>query len=86
MFATGELGETDKADACKAVTSAGQANNQSKIRRAVLRLFGEDPRGKDFTKKLHHQQGLLQIDEDFCLEDDAACANCPSPERLKEWG
>jgi hypothetical protein len=24
--------------------------------------------------------------EDFCLEDDSACANCPFPERLKEWG
>ncbi len=48
-------------------------------------LFGDDPRGKDFTKKLHHQQGLLQIYEDFCLEDDSACANCPFPERLKEW-
>jgi hypothetical protein len=49
-------------------------------------LFGDDPRGKDFTQKLHQQQGLLQIDEDFCLEDDSACANGPFPERLKEWG
>jgi hypothetical protein len=28
---------------------------------------------------------MLQIDEDFCLEDDSACANCPFPERLKKW-
>ena len=55
------------------------------MRRAVLRLFGEDPRSRDFTKKLHHHQGLLQIYEDFCLEDDSACADCPFPERLKEW-
>jgi hypothetical protein len=60
--------------------------DNQKVRRAVLRLFGDDPRGKDFTKKLHQQQGLLQIYEDFCLEDDSACANCPFPERLKEWG
>ena len=59
--------------------------DNQKVRRAVQRLFGDDPRGKDFTKKLHHQQGLLQIYEDFCLEDDSACANCPFPERLKEW-
>lgn len=60
--------------------------DNQKVRRAVLRLFGDDERGKEFTKKLHHQQGLLQIYEDFCLEDDSACANCPFPERLKEWG
>ena len=60
--------------------------DNQKVRRAVLRLFGDDPRGRNFTKKLHHQQGLLQIYEDFCLEDDSACANCPFPERLKEWG
>jgi hypothetical protein len=56
-----------------------------KVGRAVLRLFGESPRGALFQKKLHHQQGLLQIYEDFCLEDDTACADCPFPERLKEW-
>lgn len=60
--------------------------DNQKVRRAVLRLFGDDERGKDFTTKLHHQQGLLQIYEDFCLEDDSACENCPFPERLKEWG
>jgi len=59
--------------------------DNQKVRRAVLRLFGDDGSGKDFTRKLHHQQGLLQIYEDFCLEDDSACANCPFPEKLKEW-
>ena len=59
--------------------------DNQKVRRAVLRLFGDDPRSRDFTRKLHHHQGLLQIYEDFCLEDDSACADCPFPERLKEW-
>ena len=52
----------------------------------MLCLFEDDPHGKDYSKKLHHQQGLLQIDEYFCLEDDSACANWPFPERLKDWG
>jgi hypothetical protein len=56
-----------------------------KVQRAVLRLFGESGRGKDYQKKLHHQQGLLQIYEDFCLEDDSACSDCPFPERLAQW-
>ena len=59
--------------------------DNQKVRRAVLRLFGDSPRAKEFQKKLHHQQGLLQVYEDFCLEDDSACADCPFPERLKEW-
>ena len=59
--------------------------DNQKVRRAVLRLFGSDPRGLEFQKMLHHQQGLLQVYEDFCLEDDSACAECPFPERLKEW-
>lgn len=56
-----------------------------KVTRAVLRLFGASPRGALFQKKLHHQQGLLQVYEDFCLEDDSACEQCPFPERLKQW-
>lgn len=59
--------------------------DNQKVRRAVLRLFGDEARGVEFSEKLHHQQGLLQIYEDFCLEDDSACANCPFPERLKDW-
>lgn len=56
-----------------------------KVRRAALRLFGEHPDAARFQKRLFHQQGLLQIYEDYCLEDDSACAECPFPERLKEW-
>jgi hypothetical protein len=59
--------------------------DNQKVRRAVLRLFGENSRAATFQKQLHHQQGLLQVYEDFCLEDDSACAGCPFPERLAQW-
>jgi hypothetical protein len=59
--------------------------DNQKLRRAVLRLFGNTPNAAEYQKKLHQQQGLLQLYEDFCLEDDSACADCPFPERLKEW-
>ena len=59
--------------------------DNQKVRRAVQRLFGESTVGAAFQKKLHHHQGLLQVYEDFCLEDDSACADCPFPERLKQW-
>jgi len=42
--------------------------------------------GTGFQTRLHHQQGLVQVYEDFCLEDDSACADCPFPERLAQWG
>ncbi|MEY4484207.1 MAG: hypothetical protein RL693_1659 [Verrucomicrobiota bacterium] len=59
--------------------------DNQKVRRAALRLFGEHPEAARFQKRLFHQQGLLQIYEDYCLEDDSSCAECPFPERLKEW-
>ena len=43
--------------------------DNQKVRRAVLRLFGDSPLAAAFQKKLHHHQGLLQVYEDFCLED-----------------
>ncbi len=59
--------------------------DNQKVRRAAQRLFGELGLAKDFNRKLFHHQGLLQIYEDFCLEDHSACADCPFPERLREW-
>lgn len=61
--------------------------DNQKTKLASLRLFGgESPLAKVFQKKLHHQQGLIQVYEDFCLQDDSACENCPFPERLAQWG
>jgi hypothetical protein len=53
------------------------------LRRAALRLLGSDrDRQKLFTRYYHQQQGLLQIFEDFCLEDASGCRDCPFPEQL----
>lgn len=56
-----------------------------KVSRAILRLFGDHPEAAEFGRKLHQQQGLLQIYEDFCLEDDSGCEDCPFPEQMREW-
>jgi hypothetical protein len=32
-----------------------------------------------------HQQGLLQIYEDFCMQDNSDCAQCPFPEQMANW-
>ncbi|QIF00084.1 DUF2851 family protein [Roseimicrobium sp. ORNL1] len=59
--------------------------DNQKVRRAALRLFGEHPEAGSYQKRLYHQQGLLQIYEDYCLEDDSGCAECPFPEKLRGW-
>ncbi len=57
-----------------------------KLRRAALRLFGDDDkRQKLFTSYYHQQQGLLQIYRDFCLEDLSECERCPFPDQLGQW-
>jgi len=64
----------------------GGVDSNQKLRRAALRLFGQDrERQKLFTRYYHQQQGLLQIYEDFCLEDASDCRDCPFPEQLVQW-
>jgi hypothetical protein len=56
-----------------------------RLETAATRLFGESPQRRDFTKTLAHQQALLQIYEDFCLQDNSDCAHCPFPEQMAKW-
>jgi hypothetical protein len=56
-----------------------------RLETAATRLFGDDPRRREFTKTIAHQQALLQIYEDFCLQDNSDCAQCPFPEQMKKW-
>lgn len=56
-----------------------------RLETGATRLFGDDPRRARFTKTIAQQQGLLQIYEDFCLQDNSDCAECPFPEQLQKW-
>ena len=56
-----------------------------RLETAATRLFGGDPRRRAFTKTVAHQQGLLQIYEDFCMQDNSDCAQCPFPEQMRKW-
>ncbi|HEY2713319.1 MAG TPA: DUF2851 family protein [Chthoniobacterales bacterium] len=51
----------------------------------AARLFGDDPRRPHFLRTLAGQQGLLQIYEDFCLQDESDCTQCPFPEQMQRW-
>ena len=56
-----------------------------RLETAATRLFGDDPTCSQFLKTLAHQQALLQIYEDFCLQDNSDCAQCPFPEQMLKW-
>ncbi|HEY7002507.1 MAG TPA: DUF2851 family protein [Candidatus Udaeobacter sp.] len=56
-----------------------------RLKTGATRLFGNDPRQKQFLKTVANQQGLLQIYEDFCMQDDSDCTQCPFPEQLRKW-
>src|SRR5437667_9926309 len=56
-----------------------------RLETAATRLFGNDLRRQQFLKTVAHQQGLLQIYEDFCMEDNSDCAQCPFPEQMRKW-
>jgi len=56
-----------------------------RLETGAARLFGDDPGRRRFTKTIAHQQGLLQIYEDFCLQDSSDCAQCPFPEQMRKW-
>ena len=56
-----------------------------RLETGATRLFGGDVRRPQFTKTIAQQQGLLQIYEDFCLQDNSDCAQCPFPEQMQKW-
>jgi hypothetical protein len=56
-----------------------------RLETGATRLFGNNPRRKQFLKTIANQQGLLQIYEDFCMQDNSDCAQCPFPEQMAKW-
>lgn len=64
------------------VPAAGQ---NKRVEIAAIRLLGGGPETRRWLRSAVHQQGLLQIYEDFCMRDDSGCARCPFPEQLAQW-
>ena len=63
------------------------ATTNRRVETAAVRLFGNGSAeaGRTWTKTAVHQQGLLQIYEDFCLQDDSDCERCTFPERVQRF-
>ncbi|MCX8237725.1 MAG: DUF2851 family protein [Akkermansiaceae bacterium] len=60
------------------------APNQ-KVKRCCERLFGSLEKAKPYLKFAWQHQALLQVYQDFCLEDLSDCADCPFPSQLAQW-
>ncbi len=56
-----------------------------KVKRCGLRLFGSTQAAEPWTRRVCHHQALMQLYQDFCLEDVSDCKNCPFPEQLSQW-
>ena len=64
------------------------ASSNRRLKTALVRLFNLDEQTaerSEWLKTAVNQQGLLQIYEDFCLQDDSGCENCPFPERVSRF-
>lgn len=60
--------------------------SNQRVEVAAIRLFGPDSeRAENFLRNAALQQGLLQIYEDFCLNDASDCAKCRFPSQLARW-
>jgi hypothetical protein len=56
-----------------------------KVKRCSLRLFGSPKAAQPWLRRVSHHQALLQVYQDFCLEDFSECLECPFPEQLSQW-
>jgi hypothetical protein len=66
--------------------SLGAELSNRRVEVAAARLFATDARQLELLKSAAMQQGLLQIYEDFCMQDQSDCAACPFPRQVSQWG
>ncbi len=60
--------------------------SNSILRLAGQQLFDTPSSSLRFINTMRRQQGLIQIFQDFCLNDKSACQQCQFPELVKRWG
>ena len=61
------------------------APSNSILRLASGQLFEEPLAARRFIKTSRQQQGLMQIFQDFCLNDKSGCRQCQFPELVRRW-
>jgi hypothetical protein len=66
-------------------TNSATPHPTTKVKRCALRLFGSIKAAQPWTRRTCHHQALLQIYQDFCLEDFSDCDDCPFPNNSCQW-
>jgi hypothetical protein len=61
------------------------APSNSIIRLASGQLFEQSSSARRYIKTARQQQGLMQIFQDFCLNDKSACRQCQFPDLVRHW-
>jgi len=61
------------------------APSNSVIRLASGQMFEESSVARRFIKTARQQQGLMQIFQDFCVNDKSACRQCQFPDLVRRW-
>jgi hypothetical protein len=61
------------------------APSNSVVRLANIQLFEKSAVARRYVRTARQQQGLMQIFQDFCLNDKSACQQCQFPELVKRW-
>jgi hypothetical protein len=56
-----------------------------RVKVAATRLFSTDARQDELLSSAAFQQGLLQVYEDFCMQDESDCAACLFPRQVAQW-
>jgi len=76
------LDQPEKWEAYRALP-AELSNQRTEV--AAARLFANDERQAGLLRSAAMQQGLLQIYEDFCMQDESDCAACLFPRQVAHW-
>ncbi|MCG3150414.1 MAG: hypothetical protein PCFJNLEI_03900 [Verrucomicrobiae bacterium] len=61
------------------------ASDNAIVRLAGEQLFAKAAVANRHVKTTRQQQGLIQIFQDFCLNDKSACRLCQFPELVRRW-
>jgi hypothetical protein len=76
----------DKPEKWEDYRALGAELSNRRVEVAAMRLFATDTRQAELMKSAAMQQGLLQVYEDFCMQDESDCAACLFPRQVAQWG
>jgi hypothetical protein len=87
IAAQAELAEdsTLRAKARAAYATLDPAMSNSVLRLAGEQLFGSAAVAQRLAKTNRQQQGLIQVFQDFCINDKSNCRACQFPDMIRRW-